>query len=202
MPDTPDTPADDRPPGPLRHLPNAITVARLALALSFPFLASDLWRLVVVVLSGLSDAVDGILARALGAHSMLGRILDPIADKLFTLVVLVTLFRLDRLEWWSLALLMSRDLLVGLVALYAACRRAWAAFGHMPPRTLGKVTTFALFAYMVAAFAGDLPRAIVYWLAVTLSVLAAIDYAVQFARRHDPLLEASRHGGEPRSFGR
>ncbi|MFG0327363.1 MAG: CDP-alcohol phosphatidyltransferase family protein [Phycisphaerales bacterium JB037] len=202
MPHAPAKPAADRTTGPLRHLPNAITIARLAMAGAFPFLPSDLWRLIFVIASGISDAVDGVLARALGAHSMLGRILDPIADKLFTLVVLVTLFRLDRLEWWSLALLLSRDILVGLVALYAACRRAWRAFGHMPPRLLGKVTTFALFAYMVAAFAGDLPRAIVYWLAVTLSMLAAVDYGVLFVRRHDPLLEASRHGGEPRSFGR
>jgi cardiolipin synthase (CMP-forming) len=158
---------------------NVLSGLRLALALSFPFLPSEgHYRVTVVAVGGLSDALDGFLARRFKATSWAGGLLDAIADKAFVLAVLLTL-TLDAavpLEPWHVVLLLSRDVAVAAVAGYVALRRAWPEFRRMPSRPLGKATTVGQFAVMLAALVW---REGVGWLlvpAVALSILAAGDY--------------------------
>jgi CDP-diacylglycerol--glycerol-3-phosphate 3-phosphatidyltransferase len=102
----------------LLWLPNAITIGRLA---GLPVLlavlitadgpTSGLAAAVFAVL-GVSDIVDGYLARRLGAESRFGRIADPLADRLLVLVALAGLILLDRLPAWGPSVLIARELIV------------------------------------------------------------------------------------------
>ncbi len=88
------------PPGPgvngpvvaraLRQLPNLLSAARLPLAAAFPFAGPE-GRVALIAAAVISDFLDGHLARRWNAHSTLGRLLDPLADKAFVLVLVVTL---------------------------------------------------------------------------------------------------------------
>jgi len=153
------------------------------LGLAFPFVLSD-WRLWLIVAAAVSDALDGLSARWLKAESDTGRLLDPLADKFFVLVLVGTLLVEGALQpLWGLGLAV-RDLVVLAGLVYTIVRRQWAVGRKMRPSWVGKCTTAAQFAVlMVLSARGGAP----VWLlgAVTaLSVLAAVDYIRAFARLH------------------
>ncbi len=104
-------------------LPNVITLARLCavplsvwLMLQGRFMAA-FW---LFVAAGVSDAIDGYLARRLQSNSTVGAVLDPVADKALLVSVYVTLGLLNRLPDWLVILVVFRDLLIvgGVLALY------------------------------------------------------------------------------------
>ena len=96
-------------------LPNMISLARL---LSVPFtvwlILIDQWRLALLVfcLAGLSDAIDGIIAKRFGMHSRLGQYLDPIADKALLVSIFILLGAQEYLPLWLVILVVSRDILI------------------------------------------------------------------------------------------
>jgi phosphatidylglycerophosphate synthase len=161
-------------------IPNGLSVFRLLLGLAFPFVPAD-WRLAVVVVAALSDALDGLVARWLGAESDTGRLLDPIADKVFVLVLAGTLLAEGAISpLWALGVA-ARDVVVLAGLLYVIARRQWARGRRMRPSWLGKCTTAAQFALLVVLVAwGSAPVGLLA--AVTaLSLVAAVDYALRFA---------------------
>ncbi|MFV1997245.1 MAG: CDP-diacylglycerol--glycerol-3-phosphate 3-phosphatidyltransferase [Acidiferrobacterales bacterium] len=97
------------------QVPNIITVARLAI---IPLLILLLQEhsypaaLVVFVLAGLSDGLDGFIARRFHLESHLGGVLDPLADKLLMLSTYVTLTLLGHIDLWLLLVVVSRDFLL------------------------------------------------------------------------------------------
>jgi len=105
----------------LHYLPNLLTASRLALAapLGYFLLQEDYaWSLGVVCLAGITDALDGFVARRLGALSRLGAALDPIADKVLVTVAFLC-FAYTGLIPWSLAIaVIARDL---VIVIGAAC---------------------------------------------------------------------------------
>jgi cardiolipin synthase len=99
----------------LRHLPNVITVARLVLVVPAGWLLWDgavLAALGLVAVAGLSDAVDGILARRFDWHTRFGAIADPAADKLFVVVVFAVLTLQGHVPWWLFGIVLVRDLTI------------------------------------------------------------------------------------------
>src|SRR5262245_19356633 len=166
---------------PLHYLPNSLSIARLLLGFAFPFIPND-WRLWVVIVAAISDALDGLTARWLHAQSKAGRLLDPIADKVFVLMVALTLLAEGAIHPLWAAGVAARDLvvLVGVVVVTVRCR--WSAYRKMRPKLIGKATTAAQFAVLVAIAAwGTSP----VWLLIAttvLSVLAGADYAREFRR--------------------
>lgn len=66
----------------------------------------------IVLLAGVSDLLDGYFARLWKVESLLGKFLDPVADKLFLMVGLVMLMKLERVSEWLVILLLSRELLI------------------------------------------------------------------------------------------
>ena len=164
----------------MRYAPNALTVLRLGLAAWFP-LAPEGWRVWVVLAAGLTDLLDGWLARRFGLSTWVGALLDAIADKLLTLVVLVSLGAWGELAWWQVGVLMSRDVVVGLVAAYGAQQREWDTFKRVAARWSGKITTALIFALMVAALGAPEAKVWILWPAMAASAVAAADYAWVFA---------------------
>ena len=165
-------------------VPNTLSLIRLALAAAFPVIMPA-WRLPVVVIAGLTDWLDGFVARRWHAGSATGQLLDAAADKLFVLSVLVTLTLGGVLQWWQAALIIARDLVVAFVALFVAIRHDPRSLLQMVPRHSGKLTTalqFVLFAVLLLW--GERPVATAAIVATSAcSVAAAADYLAQFVKR-------------------
>lgn len=157
---------------------------RLAIAVALPWL-DDRWVLTAVIAGGLSDWVDGAVARRWRATTTTGALLDAIADKAFTLSVLVTLTITARVEPWQVGIVLSRDLSVASIAAYAAMIGRWDSFKHMRPRLPGKLTTSLVFLWFVALLAGAPPTLdwMLFALGAGASVMAGVDYLWRFAHR-------------------
>ena len=141
---TDEVPAPPRPPDRLLTLPNALSVLRLAGVPLFLWLLlgphSDLTALAVLVASGVSDWLDGKLARWLNQASRFGALLDPAADRLYIVATLVAFVLRGIVPWWLAVLLVGKDVAVGVCL--PLLRRA----GYRPPDVhyVGKAATFAL----------------------------------------------------------
>ena len=165
-------------------LPDQLTVAR---ALSVPvvvvlfawdFPNNEAWATAVFLVAMATDQVDGWLARRRNQTSALGSLLDPIADKILVLAVLVMLIEEGTAPAWMVAAIIAREFLVSGLRL-AAIERGIV----MPARDLGKLKTWA---QSVAAAVGGLAAAgawsddVAWWallVAVVLTWVSGLDYA-------------------------
>ncbi|MGA8744050.1 MAG: CDP-alcohol phosphatidyltransferase family protein [Terracidiphilus sp.] len=128
---------------PLRTAPNLLTVLRICLA---PFLVAAILEdrfglgFAIFVAAGLTDALDGVLARVLKQRTVLGQYLDPIADKLLLSTLFLVLMYKDLMPTTVTVLVLGRDVGILLVAavLYAVVGRR--EFG---PSIFGKANTLA-----------------------------------------------------------
>jgi len=173
-------------------VPNTLSTIRLILAAAFP-LFPPAWRAPAVLGAGLTDWLDGWVARRWHAGTTAGQLLDAVADKLFALSVLITLTVGGRLAWWQALLIVARDLSVGSVALYVTVRRDWGSFRDLVPRLAGKLTTtfqFVLFGALLLWPDRPVER-VIFGLTAACSVLAAADYLSQFLRAQLPQQRAS-----------
>jgi cardiolipin synthase len=125
-------------------VPNLLSLVRLAGVPLFLWLLlgprADGWALVVLIVGGATDWLDGKLARLLDQYSTLGALLDPAVDRLYILAALVALGVREVVPWWAVAVLVGRDLVLG------ACLPVLRARGYGPFRVtyLGKSATFLL----------------------------------------------------------
>lgn len=129
------------------NLPNALSFVRIPLAVLFPLIGDLGWRFAVVAFAAATDWADGRLARRTGRESRLGEVLDPVADKVFVVTVLITLVAEDRLALWTLPLLLTRDIGVaaGIVALAVRGKRV-----RVRARRPGKIVTWLQFGAIAA----------------------------------------------------
>ena len=129
------------PPSPFRHLPNLITALRMVLVVPLCWLISAGRfdeALLIAAVAGLSDALDGFLAKRFGWQSWIGGMLDPIADKLLLMAAFVWLALAGELPVWLAALVVGRDLAIVLGAI--AYHNLIGRFDAAPSR-LSKLTT-------------------------------------------------------------
>ena len=136
-------------------IPNVISIVRLAGVPLFLWLIlvpeADGWALLVLALSGISDYLDGYLARKLNQTSKLGEILDPVADRLYILSTVIGLAWRDIIPWWLAILLPARDLFLwGLVPFLRT--RGYSA---LPVHFLGKAATANLLYAFPLLLLGD-----------------------------------------------
>jgi cardiolipin synthase len=125
-------------------IPNALSALRLVGVAAFLWLVlgphDDLAAFVVLVASGVTDWLDGYLARRLGQHSALGELLDPVADRLYILAVVVGLALRHVIPWWLAVLLPLRDVLMWALVPVLRTR----GYSALPVHFLGKAATFSL----------------------------------------------------------
>jgi len=136
-------------------LPNLLSALRLAGVPLFLWLVlgpeEDGWALALLMVSGATDFLDGWLARKLNQQSTVGQILDPVADRLYILAVVIGLALRDIIPWWVALSLPLRDLLMwGLVPLLRT--RGYSA---LPVHFLGKAATFNLLYAFPLLLLGD-----------------------------------------------
>lgn len=127
--------------GTFRHLPNAITIARLILVLPIAVFIIEQQFLIALVLftvAGISDGLDGFLARRYGWESAFGKLIDPLADKLLMMTTALTLGLLGHFPLTLMLLMIVKDIaILGGVFSYTAL----AGFPQIHPNRLGKLTT-------------------------------------------------------------
>ena len=136
-------------------LPNALSALRLALVPVFLWLVlgpeADGWALAVLMFSGVTDWLDGWLARRLDQYSVVGQILDPVADRLYILAVVLGLALREVIPWWLAVSLPLRDLLMwGLVPILRT-----RGYSSLPVHFLGKAATFNLLYAFPLLLLGD-----------------------------------------------
>ncbi len=156
-----------------RHIPNVLTVLRLLLVppIAWALLQqSYVLALALFLTAGVSDGVDGFLARSFNWQSQFGATLDPIADKLLMITTFFCLAWLGHLPWWLFALILGRDILItgGAVAYQ------WVTHSlEMHPLLLGKLNTalqIVLVLSLLMHLAFDLLSA--KWLAILIAMMA------------------------------
>jgi CDP-diacylglycerol--glycerol-3-phosphate 3-phosphatidyltransferase len=165
---------------PLAQLPNALTIARLAVIPLFVALVIQAggeasWAAGALFgAAGITDQVDGWLARRWRVESDFGRFVDPLADRIIIDAAVILLWVYDRLPWAALALILVRD---GVLVLGtpAALRRGY----EFSVSFLGKAATWVLYAalafVLVTGKGTDWPLAL-FWSGVALAVAAGILY--------------------------
>jgi len=125
-------------------LPNALSVLRIVAVAAFVWLAlvpeADGAALAVLALAGVSDYLDGYVARRWKQISPLGQLLDPLADRLTAIAVPVVLGIRDIVPWWLVIALIARDAVLALTV-PLLLRRGKVA---LPVHYIGKAATFAL----------------------------------------------------------
>jgi CDP-diacylglycerol--glycerol-3-phosphate 3-phosphatidyltransferase len=165
---------------------NVITLVRLLLLVPIFLLirrdgqAAQMLVLFLVILGWLTDGLDGYLARRMGQISELGKILDPIVDKIFVLFLLLFLILLRDFPPWVLFIIFPRDLLILGGGFYLASKRKTVE----QSQAWGKITTNALTATILAYLLRWRPVApILLGLTLVLVVISTGSYGRLFLRK-------------------
>jgi CDP-diacylglycerol--glycerol-3-phosphate 3-phosphatidyltransferase len=165
---------------PLAQLPNALTILRL---LAIPVFVVLLYRTdgegsyglaALFAAAALTDQVDGFLARRWHVESEFGKFADPLADRLMIDSAVLLLCLDGRLPWLALAIVLGRDAL--LIGGYRLVRERGYEFSVS---TLGKASTWVLYAAVIGVIASDESTAWplwLFWSGVGLALLAAVFY--------------------------
>jgi cardiolipin synthase len=136
-------------------VPNLLSMARLLGVPVFLWLIlvpeADGWAIVLLVVSGLTDYLDGYLARRWNQITRLGQLLDPVADRLYILATLVGLLIRGIIPWWLVAVLVARDVL--MVVVLALVKRVGVT--GLPVHFIGKAATFNLLYAFPLLLLGD-----------------------------------------------
>jgi cardiolipin synthase len=129
--------------GEVLNIPNLLSLLRIALVPVFLWLLLNemfLLAIAVLALAGLTDFLDGYLARKLNQTTKLGKMLDPVADRLYIFATLLALSATGYVPWWLAGLVILRDVLM-LISLPLL---ASVGYRSLPVHYLGKASTFAL----------------------------------------------------------
>ncbi|RMF19025.1 MAG: CDP-diacylglycerol--glycerol-3-phosphate 3-phosphatidyltransferase [Gammaproteobacteria bacterium] len=170
----------------MRQLPNVLTLVRICLVIPVALeLHAGHYRNAIglFLFAGLTDALDGYLARRFDWRTRFGALADPVADKLFLVTTFIILALSDRVPLWLMIVALGRDLwIVTGVLVYRILRGQF----EIRPSVWGKLSTFTQIGYLatviVHAAGVDLLAPILEpltWAVAALAVLSGLDYTRQ-----------------------
>jgi len=168
----------------MRHIPNVLTVLRV---LATPVILQRIWErdldiaLILFFLSGMTDTIDGTLARRFGWSSSFGRLIDPIADKTLLIGTFLTLGMRNYVPFWLVFLVLLRDVLLlagGLIL------KSTGRVTEFPPSVFGKLSTLVQL-LTCGAILLRWPRdpAPFFYATAALVFLSAFDYAFKIRQK-------------------
>jgi cardiolipin synthase len=173
----------------LRAAPNLLTLLRL---IFLPFAIITVldghygWALAIFVVAGISDGLDGLLARLMEQKTTLGQYLDPIADKLLLSTMFLVLFIKHKIPLTVTVLVFSRDIIILIICTLLYVTGAMKIFR---PSWLGKANTVAQIATVLLVLLHEMRGD--YWIAkgrqlgfnttVVLTVLSGVHYVIRVA---------------------
>jgi CDP-diacylglycerol---glycerol-3-phosphate 3-phosphatidyltransferase len=199
------------------NLPNALTMGRIVMIpLCLWFLDQDtprsgFWAGIVFTLAALTDVLDGYLARKLGVVSVLGKLIDPLADKLIVMACLVWMVKMGRMPSWAVIVLLSREFSVTALRGVAASEGVIISAGQEGKtktalQMIGIIVLLSGYPYHLSYAGIDLGvvdlavvgRALVY-LSLVFSVASAAQYVGLFAAAVEAKQEKLRTDESSRS---
>ena len=173
-----------------RFIPNLITIVRIILVAPIVWLLIErqfTLALVLFAVAGVSDAIDGFLARHFNWQSWWGSVLDPLADKLLQVSCYITLAWMGYIPVWLVATIVLRDVVIVLGALFYHHR---VTTFEAEPSIISKFNTFAqiVLILMVVLHVGvyALPETLVQgmiWVVMFTTLYSGVDYVVRWTRR-------------------
>ncbi len=174
----------------LNWIPNAISFLRIVLVVPILLLVLDgsySWALLIFVVAGFSDGIDGYLAKRFDWHTRLGGLLDPVADKLLVNGLFITLAYLQLVPIWLAAIVILRDvIIIGGASAY----NIFVEPLEGEPTTISKLNTvfellFLLFVLSRAAFSWpDKISLTVLGSAILITVvISGVDYVWSWSKR-------------------
>ncbi len=180
------------------NLPNLLSLLRLCMVPIFVLMffskleGSDYVALAVFVVATATDMLDGMIARRQNKITNLGKVLDPLGDKLMALSVLTCLTIDGRIPLWAVIVLLVKEIIMGIGGFYIYKKSAF-----MPPSNyFGKTSTVVLFIACVILIAfKDLPEPwpiLIISIAIGIAVIAFINYLIVFIK----LLRNNAHSGD------
>jgi len=175
----------------LLYAPNQLTLLRM---MFLPFIVINLidhnylWALVLFTLAGLSDGLDGLLARTLKQQTQLGQYMDPVADKLLLSTTFLVLSFVHKIPWKFTVLVFSRDISILAVS---AVLYATTALRDFRPSVFGKANTTAQVAAVFFALLREVynvqwvagARWIALWATFAFTILSAVHYVYLVGHR-------------------
>lgn len=183
----------------LATVPNLICLLRIALAAPIVYLLAGGQygpTLVLFVVAALSDVLDGFLAKTFNWATDVGKLLDPLADKLLLVSVFVTLAWLGLVPVWLAAIAVARDLIIGVGAgVY------WRLFGPLEgrPTTPSKLNTLVQLLFVIVVVwraahpqLAEWPATLLGSLVLVTTVVSGVDYVATYVRRAFAVSRARR----------
>jgi phosphatidylglycerophosphate synthase len=164
-----------------------LTFFRIPLAIAFVLTSSTEWRVAILWLAGISDFSDGFVARRWGS-SRLGAVLDPIADKVFTLSAFGVVLASGALAWWETAAVVSRDVAMTVAFLVTLALRRPAA---IKARLAGKILTIGQLLVLLAFLLDSSALRPLAWGTGAVALIAIGDY-IRVAARQGWTLQLNR----------
>lgn len=180
------------------NLPNSLTLVRVAvipivvLLMYFDTPLTARLAAVLFILAGITDVIDGYLARRYEITSTFGAFLDPLADKLIVMAVLITLIPLDRIPFWIVILLLSRELAItGLRGIASSQGMVIAASRWGKFKTAYQMTglSFLLIHYPTLGIDCHVVGTWLIGIATIASLYSGVDYMsafVRYSRQSEP----------------
>jgi cardiolipin synthase len=159
-------------------LPNVLTLLRIGLK---PLIVISMLRqdyrsaFTLVMIAGVTDALDGLLARRFHWETQLGAYLDPVADKLLLTAIYCCFWITDRVPTWLLIVIVGRDLMILSMAGFALL---FTSFRQFPPTIWGKLNTVLQIVTALALIVeARFPQTVPAWLTLTLLALTGASTA-------------------------
>ena len=185
----------------LHQIPNVLTVVRIILIIPFALLVYRQQygsALIVFFIAGLSDGVDGFLARQFNWKSRFGAIADPLADKMLLMTAYIVLAMTEQIPWWLTLVILGRDLVIVVGALvYHYCISHY----DIKPSIFGKACTMVQIVYALALIlklaAFPMPDWVVtegIWLVLAITIISGLHYIVVWSARGRQELQSRRNG--------
>ncbi len=177
-----------------RQLPNAITIVRILCAPVFIWLlladagadgALRWWAAALFIVAIATDGIDGHLARKHNIVTDLGKLLDPIADKVLTGAAFVCLSILAELPWWITIVVLVRELGVTVDRLIVAADHVVAAAWMGKLKTVAQAVALSLALLPLWTVAGEwihIVNAVTMTIAVVLTIASGLDYVITAVR--------------------
>jgi CDP-diacylglycerol--glycerol-3-phosphate 3-phosphatidyltransferase len=171
------------------NLPNSITLARIALAPLFVWVlllnqAQGVWQRWIVVglfvLAIATDGVDGAIARKRGQVTELGKLLDPIADKVLIGAALITLSALGQIDWWITSVIMFREIGITVYRLAVIKERVVPASGGGKLKTVLQAIVIGLY---LSPLAGAFEiigifQLVLLYVVLAITVISGVQYLI------------------------
>ncbi|HVN41550.1 MAG TPA: CDP-alcohol phosphatidyltransferase family protein [Steroidobacteraceae bacterium] len=181
----------------LRFLPNLLCILRILLVIPVAdWILQERYPLVLLLfaVAAFTDGLDGFLAKTFSWTSELGRVLDPLADKLLLVTAFVCLSLVGHAPWWLTGAVLLRDVVIVLGALSF---RLFIGRMHGRPTVQSKINTFCQIVFCLAAFARDPYAWPPPWAFTALGALcfvttcvSGLDYVLIYTRRAIAALRA------------